>query len=192
MIWVAVGGRGTLTGAVLGAVLVNYGKTTFTSGALVPYWAFGVGILVVLSLAASMLRPAIGRLIVGVVVGLAVGALAIPLASAVPTWTLLPYWSFLAAGVGLLAAMGTSWDAGPVGALLGALLFGLFYTPLETVPLSSIWLFALGGLFVVVTLLLPRGVVGTVQHWAAERRARGAAEIANSAAVPEPSPRPAE
>src|SRR5436305_3505653 len=27
VIWVAVGGRGTLTGAVLGAVLVNYGKT---------------------------------------------------------------------------------------------------------------------------------------------------------------------
>ena len=32
VIWVAVGGRGTLTGAVLGAVLVNYGKTYFTSG----------------------------------------------------------------------------------------------------------------------------------------------------------------
>src|SRR5205823_12435733 len=30
VIWVAVGGRGTLTGAVLGAVLVNYGKTYFT------------------------------------------------------------------------------------------------------------------------------------------------------------------
>ena len=42
VIWVAVGGRGTLTGAVLGAVLVNYGKTYFTSGTLVPYWVFGV------------------------------------------------------------------------------------------------------------------------------------------------------
>ena len=31
VIWVAVGGRGTLTGAVLGAVLVNYAKTWFTS-----------------------------------------------------------------------------------------------------------------------------------------------------------------
>src|ERR1700756_955400 len=40
VIWVAVGGRGTLTGAALGAVLVNYGKTYFTSGALVPYWLF--------------------------------------------------------------------------------------------------------------------------------------------------------
>ena len=32
VIWVAVGGRGTLTGAVLGAFVVNYAKTSFTSG----------------------------------------------------------------------------------------------------------------------------------------------------------------
>ncbi len=69
VIWVAVGGRGTLTGAILGAVVVNYGKTYFTSGPLAPYW-----------------------------------------------------------------------------------------------------LFVLGGLFVGVTLLLPRGIVGTVQHWWAARR----------------------
>ena len=31
VIWVAVGGRGTLAGAILGAVLVNLGKTYFTS-----------------------------------------------------------------------------------------------------------------------------------------------------------------
>ena len=43
MIWVAVGGRGTLTGAVIGAVLVNYAKTTFTSGPLAPYWLFMLG-----------------------------------------------------------------------------------------------------------------------------------------------------
>ena len=43
VIWVAVGGRGTLTGAVLGAVLVNYAKTTFTTGALAPYWLFVLG-----------------------------------------------------------------------------------------------------------------------------------------------------
>jgi urea transport system permease protein len=30
VIWVAVGGRGTLVGAILGAVLVNFGKTIFT------------------------------------------------------------------------------------------------------------------------------------------------------------------
>ena len=43
VIWVAVGGRGTLTGAILGAILVNYAKTTFTSGALAPYWLFMLG-----------------------------------------------------------------------------------------------------------------------------------------------------
>src|SRR5580700_9017581 len=43
VIWVAVGGRGTLTGAVLGAVVVNYGKTYFTSGLLAPYWLFVLG-----------------------------------------------------------------------------------------------------------------------------------------------------
>jgi urea transport system permease protein len=43
VIWVAVGGRGTLTGAVLGAILVNYAKTTFTTGALAPYWLFLLG-----------------------------------------------------------------------------------------------------------------------------------------------------
>src|SRR6266852_609565 len=86
VIWVAVGGRGTLTGAVLGAVIVNYGKTYFTSGFLAPYW-----------------------------------------------------------------------------------------------------LFLLGGLFVAVTLLLPRGVVGTVRHWRSERRQQPAIVPA-----PEAAPRPAE
>jgi urea transport system permease protein len=88
VIWVAVGGRGTLTGAVLGAVLVNYGKTFFTTGALAPYW-----------------------------------------------------------------------------------------------------LFVLGGLFVAVTLLLPRGIVGSVQHWWGERKGRHAA---NGGPVPLADPQPAE
>src|SRR5207244_6320507 len=47
VVWVAVGGRGTLTGAVIGAVLVNYGKTVFTSGVLAPYWLFLLGSLFV-------------------------------------------------------------------------------------------------------------------------------------------------
>jgi urea transport system permease protein len=49
VIWVAVGGRGTLTGAVLGAVLVNYAKTAFTTGALAPYWLFLLGGLFVVT-----------------------------------------------------------------------------------------------------------------------------------------------
>jgi urea transport system permease protein len=90
VIWVAVGGRGTLIGAVLGAILVNYAKTTFTSGLLAEYW-----------------------------------------------------------------------------------------------------LFMLGGLFVVVTLLLPRGIVGTLRHWSGERRLREAA-AREDGSVGEPSARPAE
>jgi len=43
VIWVAVGGRGTLTGAVIGAVVVNYAKTYFTTGMLAPYWLFVLG-----------------------------------------------------------------------------------------------------------------------------------------------------
>jgi len=91
VIWVAVGGRGTLTGAVIGAVLVNYAKTYFTSGALAPYW-----------------------------------------------------------------------------------------------------LFVLGGLFVVVTLALPRGVVGTLRQWTSERRARTRAPAAAPSPAPMAAPRPAE
>jgi urea transport system permease protein len=87
VIWVAVGGRGTLIGAALGAVLVNYGKTYFTSGLLAPYW-----------------------------------------------------------------------------------------------------LFMLGGLFIAVTIFLPRGIVGTLRHWSAEQRARKAT---NGSAVAT-APRPAE
>jgi len=47
VIWVAVGGRGTLAGAILGAVLVNLSKTWFTS-ALPSLWLFGLGALFIL------------------------------------------------------------------------------------------------------------------------------------------------
>src|SRR6476469_5526828 len=46
VIWVAVGGRGTLVGAALGALIVNWGKTFFT-GALPEYWLFALGALFV-------------------------------------------------------------------------------------------------------------------------------------------------
>jgi urea transport system permease protein len=91
VIWVAVGGRGTLVGAALGAILVNYAKTYFTSGILAPYW-----------------------------------------------------------------------------------------------------LFMLGGLFIGVTLLLPRGVVGTLHHWTALRRARISAAAEDGVSTPPPEPMPAE
>jgi urea transport system permease protein len=91
VIWVAVGGRGTLAGAALGAVLVNYAKTYFTSGVLAPYW-----------------------------------------------------------------------------------------------------LFMLGALFIAVTLLLPRGIVGTLHHWTGLRRAQLSAAAEEGVAVPPPEPMPAE
>ncbi len=47
VIWVAVGGRGTLIGPIVGALLVNFGKTWFTSGALAEYWLFVLGALFV-------------------------------------------------------------------------------------------------------------------------------------------------
>ncbi|MGX7708898.1 urea ABC transporter permease subunit UrtC [Methylobacterium sp. Gmos1] len=46
VIWVAVGGRGTLVGAALGAVLVNYAKTLLT-GAMPDAWLFALGALFV-------------------------------------------------------------------------------------------------------------------------------------------------
>jgi urea transport system permease protein len=54
VIWVAVGGRGTLIGAALGAIVVNYAKTFFTSGPLAPYWLFLLGSLFV---AVTLLLP---------------------------------------------------------------------------------------------------------------------------------------
>ena len=47
VIWVAVGGRATLYGAIVGALLVNYAKTYLT-GALPEVWLFALGTLFVL------------------------------------------------------------------------------------------------------------------------------------------------
>ncbi|MBV9553310.1 MAG: urea ABC transporter permease subunit UrtC [Alphaproteobacteria bacterium] len=47
VIWVAVGGRGTLSGAILGAILVNLSKTWLTS-ALPGLWLFAIGGLFIL------------------------------------------------------------------------------------------------------------------------------------------------
>jgi urea transport system permease protein len=46
VIWVAVGGRGTLYGAVVGAILVNYAKTYLT-GAFPEVWLYALGALFV-------------------------------------------------------------------------------------------------------------------------------------------------
>lgn len=53
VIWVAIGGRGTLHGAILGALLVNYLKTWFT-GAIPELWLFALGALFI---AVTLLLP---------------------------------------------------------------------------------------------------------------------------------------
>jgi urea transport system permease protein len=53
VIWVAVGGRGTLYGAILGAFLVNYAKTYLT-GAIPELWLFALGGLFI---AVTLLMP---------------------------------------------------------------------------------------------------------------------------------------
>jgi urea transport system permease protein len=47
VVWVALGGRATLYGAVIGAVLVNYAKTVLT-GVMPDAWLFALGGLFVL------------------------------------------------------------------------------------------------------------------------------------------------
>jgi urea transport system permease protein len=48
VIWVAIGGRGTLYGAIVGAFLVNLAKTYFT-GAFPSFWLYGLGGLFIVS-----------------------------------------------------------------------------------------------------------------------------------------------
>ncbi|WP_421726611.1 urea ABC transporter permease subunit UrtC [Bauldia sp.] len=43
VVWAAVGGRGLLVGPIVGAIVVNFAKTWFTTGALAPYWLFALG-----------------------------------------------------------------------------------------------------------------------------------------------------
>jgi urea transport system permease protein len=47
VIWVAVGGRGTIIGPIIGAVLVNFGKTYFTA-AFPEIWLFALGALFII------------------------------------------------------------------------------------------------------------------------------------------------
>jgi len=89
VIWVAVGGRGTLIGAVVGAFVVNWLKTQLTSGVL-------ASIAIYLAVPPAIANKAFG---------------------------------------------------------------------------AEAWLFALGALFIIVTLLLPKGIVGTISDLLERRKA---------------------
>ncbi len=186
VIWVAVGGRGTLIGAAIGAVLINYAKTTFTSGNLAPYWLFGAIALITLGLVALRWRSALIGALTGVAAGALTWALSLLLTEMLSP-ALLPYLSpFTVAAVLCLVWLAS--DVRPVllGAGLGAMLFGFFIAPFHGMALASYWLFALGGLFIGVTLLLPDGIVGTFRHWTALRRDQASA--AAESGVTEPLP----
>ena len=65
VIWVAVGGRGTLFGAAAGAILVNYLKTFFTA-ALPELWLYVlgsifIGVTIFLPRGLAGLVPALSR-----------------------------------------------------------------------------------------------------------------------------------
>ena len=76
-----------------------------------------------------------------------------------------------------------------VGAAVGALVVNFLKTIFTTGFLAPYWLFLLGGLFIGVTLLLPKGIVGTFEDWLAARRARKAA---GDGSARDPASQPAE
>jgi urea transport system permease protein len=72
--------------------------------------------------------------------------------------------------------------------VLGAVLVNYGKTYFTSGVLAPYWLFVLGGLFVAVTLLLPRGIVGTIHHhWREWRKGRRLV-----ARMPHAASRPAE
>lgn len=78
-----------------------------------------------------------------------------------------------------------------VGAILGAFIVNAAKTWL-TGAAPEIWLFFLGALFIVVTLFLPRGVVGVARDWQARRAASRAGAMATRPAELAPAAQPAE
>ena len=79
------------------------------------------------------------------------------------------------------------WTAvGGRGTLIGPIIGAIFVNVGKTFFTSAFpefWLFALGGLFVLVTLFLPRGIVGTVQRFYARRKEYSDAAIKEKSRV---------
>jgi urea transport system permease protein len=180
IIWVAVGGRGTLVGAALGAFVVNYAKTLFTGGLIAPFWLFGVAILALAAFLVWKWRiPALAGVVGGAVLAF--------LGAFIPG----PIGAY--AGLIVAAVAAATWILSTrpeaAGAAMGALLILFFATPFAGISLALYWLFALGALFVFVTLLMPKGIVGTFGDLFDKYvpRKKSKREPANGAA-PQPSP----
>ncbi len=79
-----------------------------------------------------------------------------------------------------------------IGPIIGAVLVNAgksFFTG----AFPEFWLFALGGLFIAVTLFLPKGIVGTIQQASRSRKAyKAAAEAEKGRAAPAPIAQAAE
>ncbi|MEO3999821.1 urea ABC transporter permease subunit UrtC [Mesorhizobium sp. CAU 1732] len=76
-----------------------------------------------------------------------------------------------------------------IGPIIGAVLVN-YAKSWFTAAYPELWLFALGGLFVFVTLFLPKGIVGTWEQWRtgrAERRAAKDADLPRGDAEPQPA-----
>lgn len=78
-----------------------------------------------------------------------------------------------------------------VGPIIGALLVNAGKSWFTGV-LPEFWLFALGGLFVAVTLLLPKGIIGMWDSWRGNAKALRAASIAEEAGSDPDVPTPAK
>ncbi|AZO01692.1 urea ABC transporter permease subunit UrtC [Mesorhizobium sp. M2A.F.Ca.ET.037.01.1.1] len=76
-----------------------------------------------------------------------------------------------------------------VGPIIGALLVNAGKSWFTGV-LPEFWLFALGGLFVAVTLLLPKGIVGMWDGWRGKAKALRAASLAAEAGADPEMPQP--
>jgi urea transport system permease protein len=180
IIWVAVGGRGTLAGAALGAFVVNYAKTVFTGGLIAPFWLFGVAILALVAFLVWRSRiPAFAGVAGGAVLAFALSFIPGPVGA---------YASLIVAAVAFVALILTTRPEA-AGAGAGALLVLFFATPFVGIPLSQYWLFALGALFIFVTLLMPKGIVGTfgdlTDRYLARRKSK---DSTLNGAAPQPSP----
>ena len=84
--------------------------------------------------------------------------------------------------------LGRGWRPGTLtGAVVGAVLVNYAKTYFTSGFLAPYWLFMLGGLFIAVTLLLPRGIIGTIYHWTGLRRDRASAAAEDGVTEPLPA-----
>ena len=81
--------------------------------------------------------------------------------------TLLAGLVALAAAPGFVLHAGRAWEAGNragLGAALGAIVVNYAKTTFTSGVLAPYWLFMLGAMFILVTLLLPKGIVGLLRR----------------------------